>query len=116
MKKSNKITIIDYKCGNLFSLIRILEKLNCKIIVSNKFNDIVNSDKILLPGVGSFKVGYENLKKNDLDKAIIDFKKKGNFLLGICLGMQLLLTESSEFGFHEGLNLIPGKVKKLIGN
>ena len=116
MKKSSNITIIDYKCGNLFSLIRVLEKLNCKITISNKFNDIIKADKILLPGVGSFKIGYENLQKDNLNKAIVDFKKKGNFLLGICLGMQLLLTESHEFGLHKGLDLIPGKVKKLIGD
>ncbi|MDA9625012.1 imidazole glycerol phosphate synthase subunit HisH [Candidatus Pelagibacter bacterium] len=113
MSSSKKITIVDYKCGNLFSLIRILESLNCKIIISNKYEEIINSDRILLPGVGSFEVGYGNLKKDNLNQAISEFIKKGNHLLGICLGMQLLLSESSEFGTHSGLNLIPGKVKKL---
>tara|TARA_Y100000590_G_scaffold459566_2_gene616980 strand:- start:1496 stop:2137 length:642 start_codon:yes stop_codon:yes gene_type:complete len=108
-----KITIVDYKCGNMFSLERILREFNCIVKISDEFNEISNADKLILPGVGSFAMGMENLKLNKIDEAISNFLNKGNYLLGICLGMQLLVSESNEFGNHKGLNLINGKVKQL---
>lgn len=114
MNKNKLVTIVDYKCGNLFSLVKVLEQLNHRILITDKYNEIINAEKLILPGVGSFEVGYKNLKEKNLDEAIFNFIKKGNYLLGICLGMQLLLEESSEFGIHKGLSLISGKVEKLI--
>ena len=109
----NVITIIDYNCGNIFSLIRILEKLNIKYNVSNDPKIISKSDKLILPGVGSFSVGIDNLKKKNIDESIKKFVEKGNWILGICLGMQLLVSNSEEFGDNDGLDLIKGEVKKL---
>ena len=109
----NIITIIDYNCGNIFSLIRILEKLNIKYNVSNDPKIIAKSDKLILPGVGSFSVGIDNLKKKNIDESIKQFVEKGNWILGICLGMQLLVTNSEEFGDNDGLDLIKGEVKRL---
>lgn len=109
----NIITIIDYNCGNIFSLIRILEKLNIKYNVSNDPKIISKSDKLILPGVGSFSVGIDNLKKKNIDESIKKFVEKGNWILGICLGMQLLVSNSEEFGYNDGLDLIKGEVKKL---
>ena len=109
----NIITIIDYNCGNIFSLIRILEKLNIKYNVSNDPKIIAKSDKLILPGVGSFSVGIDNLKKKNLDESIKQFVEKGNWILGICLGMQLLVSNSEEFGENDGLDLIKGEVKRL---
>ena len=108
-----KITIIDYGCGNIFSLRRILEKLNLDVEVTKDSEKIINSDKIILPGVGAFKIGIDNLKKYNLDESINSFLNKGNYLLGICLGMQLLMEKSEEFGNHIGLGLIKGDVTKL---
>ena len=71
----NIITIIDYNCGNIFSLIRILEKLNIKYNVSNDPKIIAKSDKLILPGVGSFSVGIDNLKKK-IDESIKQFVEK----------------------------------------
>lgn len=110
---NNIITIIDYNCGNIFSLIRILEKLNIKYNVSNDPRIIAKSDKLILPGVGSFSVGIDNLKKKNIDESIKQFVEKGNWILGICLGMQLLVTNSEEFGDNDGLDLIKGEVKRL---
>ena len=107
-----KVTILDYGCGNLFSLARILEK-SCNIEISNDPKIIEKSDKIILPGVGSFKVGIKNLNEKNLDESLRLFLKKGNYLLGICLGMQLLMDESFEFGHNKGLGLINGSVKKI---
>ncbi len=109
----NIITIIDYNCGNIFSLIRILEKLNIKYNVSNDPKIIAKSDKLILPGVGSFSVGIDNLKKKNIDESIKQFVEKGNWILGICLGMQLLVSNSEEFGDNDGLDLIKGEVKRL---
>lgn len=109
----NIITIIDYNCGNIYSLIRILEKLNMKYNVSNDPEILAKSDKLILPGVGSFSVGIENLKNKSIDESIKEFVKRGNWILGICLGMQLLVSNSQEFGNYNGLNLIEGEVKKL---
>ena len=109
-----KITIIDYKCGNIFSLVRLIEhKFNFLIEITDDPNKILKAEKIILPGVGSFKVGIENIKKNNIDKSINDFLKTGNHLLGICLGMQLLMNKSEEFGEHKGMGLISGDVKKI---
>ena len=109
----NLVTIVDYECGNIYSLNRILEKLNYKVEITNNPEKVNNADKIILPGVGAFSVGMENLKKNGLQEAIKNFLKKGNFLLGICLGMQLLMKSSDEFGKYKGLSLINGKVISL---
>ena len=110
---SKKITIIDYGCGNIYSLTRVLNKLGYTVEVTNDSDKIINSDKIILPGVGAFKIGIDNLKKNKLDESINLFLNKGNYLLGICLGMQLLMEKSDEFGSHIGLGLIKGNVTKL---
>ena len=108
-----KITIIDYGCGNIFSLTRLLDKFGYVVEVTKDPEKIINSDKIILPGVGAFKIGIDNLKKNNLDESINLFLNKGNYLLGICLGMQLLMDKSEEFGNHIGLGLIKGDVTKL---
>ena len=108
-----KVTIIDYKCGNIFSLMRILKEFNCSVQVSENFDEISKAEKLVLPGVGSFSLGISNIKAKNLDKAILSFLDRGNYLLGICLGMQLLVSESDEFGSHKGLNLIAGKATKL---
>jgi len=111
--KSNKITVLDYKCGNIFTIINALSKQGYEVDVTESFKSIVNSNKIILPGVGAFSAGIDSLKARNLDEALKIFVKKGNPILGICLGMQLLLSNSSEFGHHEGLNFIKGNVKKL---
>lgn len=113
---NNLITIVDYGCGNIYSLNRILEKLNYKVEITDDPEKVSKADKIILPGVGAFSVGMENLKKNHLENALKEFLKKGNSLLGICLGMQLLMKSSQEFGKYDGLGLINGDVISLERN
>ena len=114
MIKSKKITVLDYKCGNIFTIINALSKQGYEVDVTEDFKSIVNSNKIILPGVGAFSAGIGGLKTKYLDEALKIFVKKGNPILGICLGMQLLFSKSSEFGQHKGLNFIKGNVKKLL--
>ncbi len=104
------IAIIDYGCGNLFSLKSSLNLLGIKSIVTSDFEEIKKADKIILPGVGAFGDAIESLRKTGLDKLILDEAKKGKPILGICLGMQLLFEKSFEYGKHSGLGLIEGKI------
>ena len=109
-----KITIIDYGCGNILSISRALEKIGYSSLFSKDKNEIIESDFLILPGVGSFKQAMSLLNKDNLKyiikQAVLD---KRIPLLGICLGMQILLTKSSEEGKFEGLNLIEGEVVKI---
>jgi len=114
MKK--EIIIIDYGMGNILSLKRALEYIGASVVVT-KDNDIISkSSHIILPGVGAFPKAMETINKSGIGEAIRSSVKKGNFLLGICLGMQLLLTDSEEFLFSKGLDLISGNVKIISKN
>ncbi|ANX01683.1 imidazole glycerol phosphate synthase, glutamine amidotransferase subunit [Thermoclostridium stercorarium subsp. leptospartum DSM 9219] len=106
------IAIVDYGVGNLFSLISSLHYLGLECIVTNKKEDLIAADRIILPGVGAFGDAIAKLDETGLVNTI---KKLAGIkpLLGICLGMQLLFEKSFEFGEHEGLGLIPGKIVPL---
>src|SRR3989344_3284575 len=106
------IAIIDYGINNLDSVKNALDKLGTISVVTNNATTIQSADALILPGVGAAGEGMKNLKKLNLDKLIISEVKKGKPILGICLGMQLLLSKSEE-GDVDCLNLIAGKVKKL---
>ena len=113
MALTKKITIVDYGMGNIFNLSRALEELNCDVEVSSDVDKIKNADKLLLPGVGAFKDGINGLKAKNLDIAINEYILKERPIMGICLGMQLLLSSSEENGQHQGLDIIKGTVKKF---
>ncbi len=108
------IAIINYGLGNLASVKNTLDRLKIPAIITCDIVEIQNSDAIILPGVGSAKQGMENLKKRKLDKILVSEIKKGKPFLGICLGMQLLFSESEE-GNVNCLNVIEGKVKMFNG-
>lgn len=107
------IVIIDYGVGNLFSLESSLAKIGEKCIVSGDRHDIVQADKIILPGVGAFGDAAEKLRERGLDEVVLDEVGRGKPLLGICLGMQLLFEESFEYGNHRGLGIVKGSVRPL---
>lgn len=104
------IHIVDYGVGNILSVQRGIEKCNGKAILTSDPDILIKADKVILPGVGAFKNAMDALKSKNLDQAIIEISKKGNHILGICLGMQMFLDESEEFGLSSGLGLIPGSV------
>ncbi len=109
-----KITIIDYGCGNILSIKRGLEKIGFNSKISDDENIILDSSHLILPGVGAFGNAMSLLKRKNLQKIILKYTNEHQKpILGICLGMQLLLSKSSEFGNYEGLNLIPGNVKNI---
>ena len=107
------VAIVDYKSGNLLSIKRALEKFDAKVKITSNYNEILNSDKIVLPGVGAFGNAINKLKSIKFTELILEPKFKKIPLLGICLGMQLLFENSKEFGLHNGLGLMKGEVKLL---
>lgn len=108
-----KVSILDYGVGNLKSIKNALISLDSDPILINSYNEIVNADFLILPGVGAFKSAMSKLRDQSFDKAIYEFIKKGNPFLGICLGMQILFDQSSEFETSKGLGLIEGNVNKI---
>ena len=107
------IAIIDYGVGNLFSLTASLKFLEAPAIVTGNPQEIKQADQIILPGVGAFGDAMKKLRGTGLDKVLVEEAGKGTPILGICLGMQMLLEKSDEYGEHLGLGLIPGKVTAL---
>jgi len=109
-----KIAIIDYGLGNLHSVLGAVRKVGYDAIITNNGSDILNSDRVILPGVGSFAEGMNNIKNlkliDPLNKFVNVIKKP---ILGICLGFQLLANESFEFGHHRGLGWVDASVEKL---
>jgi len=107
------IAIIDYGMGNLRSVHKAFEHLGIEAVVTRNPKKIADAKKVVLPGVGAFKDCMHNLEEFKLIEPVVHAIRSGKPFLGICLGMQLLLTESEEFGRHKGLNLIPGKVVRF---
>lgn len=104
------VAIVDYGVGNLFSLKSSLDEIGVKSIITSDRNQLINAERIILPGVGAFEDAIKKLEKCGLKDLIIDLSKKNKPILGICLGMQLLFDKSYEFGEHKGLGLIKGDI------
>lgn len=107
------VAIIDYKLGNLFSVKQVCEKVGFKAEITSNVDAINAADMVILPGVGAFGVAMNNLNESGLIKPLRDFVDTGKPFVGICLGMQLMLSKSIEFGMHAGLDFIPGQIKKF---
>ena len=107
---SNSVTILDYGIGNILSVARGFEAVGAKVNITSTLDGIQNAQRLILPGVGAFASGINQLRKSHFDSAIVDLSNNGVPLLGICLGMQFLMDSSEEFGETNGLGLIPGKV------
>ena len=108
-----KVGIVDYKMGNLHSVVGACQFVGLNPLVSSDPQDLLEADGLILPGVGAFGEAMHNLRSCGLDKAIKDFVETGKPFLGICLGLQLLFDSSEEFGINEGLGLVAGSVKRF---
>jgi len=104
------VAVIDYGVGNLLSVRRSLEHCGAGVAVTADRDVILRAPRVVLPGVGAFANGMRELRRLGLGGVVSEVAARGRPLLGICLGMQMLLDESEEFGVTAGLGLIPGRV------
>jgi glutamine amidotransferase len=109
------ITIVDYGLGNLMSVSQAITRVGGNPILTSDPDVVAAAERIILPGVGAFAVAMGFLEDLALDRALADANSRGTPLLGICLGMQLLFTESLEFGHTAGLGFIDGTVRPVVG-
>lgn len=107
------ITVIDYGMGNLRSVVKAVEKYTSDVRVSSDPSSIAKSKALIMPGDGAFGQAMENLTKLGWVEPLVDFIKNGGYFFGICLGYQLLFSTSEEFGYHKGLDIIPGNVVRF---
>lgn len=107
------LAVVDYGVGNLFSLTCSLRAVGVEAVVTGEEGVLARADRVILPGVGAFGDAAEALRASGLDQIVLRVAQAGKPLLGICLGMQLLLDYSTEYGRHRGLGLIPGAVQAI---
>ncbi len=108
-----KVVIVDYGLGNIFSIQRAIACLGKEALITGDHWYILDADRLILPGVGSFAQGRKALSENGLDGVLVEYSATQRPVMGVCLGMQLLMSVSEEFGRHQGLGLIPGRVSRL---
>ncbi|WP_417319162.1 imidazole glycerol phosphate synthase subunit HisH [Emcibacter sp.] len=108
-----EIAVLDYGIGNIRSIRNALTKVGGTPVVTRDPEVIMKAAGLIIPGVGAFQHGMENLSQYSMVDVIKDYVSTGKPVLGICLGMQLMLSSSEENGFREGLNLVPGTVTKI---
>jgi glutamine amidotransferase len=115
MADAFETVIIDYGMGNLRSVEKAVAAVGGHPVITGDPEAVRKADRLILPGVGAFGDAMENLRRDGLDGAIREAVGAGKPLLGLCLGLQLIFTQSEEFGRHQGLDLIPGFVRKFDG-
>ncbi|CAK8053596.1 imidazole glycerol phosphate synthase subunit HisH [Eupransor demetentiae] len=108
-----EVTIVDYGAGNIANVMKALKAVGLSGRLSDQADEIAQAKALIIPGVGAFNKAMQALNSKNLVQPIRDFADSGRPVLGICLGMQLLFDESSEFGHTQGLGLVPGKVIEL---
>lgn len=113
MTQIKKIAVVDYGMGNIFSVKHACEFLGAEVYLTSSQTDLLAADGVILPGVGSFGDAMRALNQLDLVSVLRDIAAMGKPLMGICLGVQLLMTESFEFGRHPGLKIIEGEVVRF---
>jgi glutamine amidotransferase len=108
-----RVAIIDFGLGNLFSVKQACEYVGMEAKITSSQDDMFAADAVILPGVGAYGDAMESLRKLDLVAPLQDIGTSQKWLIGICLGFQLLMSESYEFGTHKGLGIIEGVVVPL---
>ena len=105
-----RVAIVDYRLGNLHSVQQACRYAGMEATITSDKQTILNADAILLPGVGAYGDAMATLHRLDLVSVLQDIAASPKPFIGICLGVQLLMTESFEFGYHQGLGIIEGQV------
>jgi glutamine amidotransferase len=107
------IAVVDYHMGNLRSVQKGLERVGFQAVITSSPQKILDAQAVVLPGVGAFRDCMKNLEQLGLIESILQCIRRGKPFLGICLGTQVLFSESEEFGINPGLGIIRGKVKRF---
>jgi len=107
------LTVVDYDCGNLFSIRHAIEHCGSDVRIATTAADILSAERLILPGVGAFGDAAEKLRARGLTEAVQAFAASGRPFLGICVGMQLMFDTGEEFGIHQGLGIVAGTVCKI---
>jgi len=108
-----ELLIVNYDAGNIRSVERAVSVCGATPILSSNREEILNANLLILPGVGAFGKCISSLRAKNLDKAILQYIESGKPILGICVGMQMLMEGSYEFGYHKGLGLVSGEVRRI---
>lgn len=116
MKTKSTITIVDYGMGNIFSVAKALELYGARVVLTADEKKLKEASSLVLPGDGAFQAAINNLKSREIYHIIEEHIRSGKWLLGICLGFQLLFEQSEEFGETEGFGFFPGMVKRFRGD
>ena len=110
------VVVVDYGMGNLHSALKGMEKAGVNAVVSGDPSVVAGADGVVLPGVGAFRDCMANLSRARLEGSIHEAIAEGKPFLGICIGMQLLMTLSEEFGTHSGMDIVGGRVVRFPGD
>jgi glutamine amidotransferase len=113
-EKSMNVTLIDAGTGNLRSVYKAMQSLGAKVTLTEDAQVVRQGGRLVLPGVGAFGDFMTGLRRKGLDQAVVEIVRRGDPLLGICVGMQALFEASEEMGEHPGLSLLPGRVVRFI--
>ena len=110
------VAVVDYRTSNLLSITKALQHVGANVQLTQDAKEIMNADKLVLPGVGAFGAAMHNIESLGIKDALVDFGRSGKPMMGICLGMQLLFNVSFELGVYEGLSLVPGEIVAFNSN
>ena len=110
---TNKVTILDYGMCNLLNVARALQHVGADVTVTEDAKVAAVASRLIVPGVGAFSDSVREVKNRGFDDLIRSFIESDRPFLGICVGMQMLFDASEEFGIHEGLSILPGRVKAV---
>ena len=108
-----RVTVVDYGIGNVYSVCNALSSVGATPALSADPDEIATAERLILPGVGAFSKAMENLRQRGLEEAVSQFIGSGRPMLGLCIGMQILMESSTEFGEYVGLKHIEGGVEKI---
>ena len=108
-----KVTLVNYGIGNMLSVRRAFEHAGADVLLTDNAKDIACADRLIVPGVGAFQKCMNAIQDKNLTESLIAFAQSHKPYLGICVGMQMLMDKSYEFGEHDGLGIIAGDVRKI---
>jgi glutamine amidotransferase len=111
--KKGQIAIVDYGLGNIFSIKQACKHVGGNPFITSSSKELMEAEAVILPGVGAFGDAMNSIIRLDLVSPLREMAASGKIIFGICLGMQLLMTESLEFGKHKGLDIVQGRVNRF---